>query len=221
MKKALLIIDVQRDFCSGGALAVPNGDQVVAPLNRAIKFALDNGWYLRASRDWHPVIHCSFKEQGGPWPSHCVQNTPGAKFHPNLHLTWALVISKGLFPEREEYSLFDGIYIRKNDWPLSAGAVLSDCHELYIGGLATDYCVKATALDAVKKGFKTYLLLDACRAVNVNNPNSPFRNTPLAKEIIEKLRIGNTEPSDEMIAIEEMRQAGVILTTTEKVINGK
>src|SRR3989338_6515113 len=89
LKKALLIVDVQNDFCPGGALAVPDGDQVVEPLNRMIYYARVNRWLTIVSRDWHPADHCSFKEQGGPWPSHCVQNTSGAEFHPDLDI-WFL-----------------------------------------------------------------------------------------------------------------------------------
>lgn len=192
MKKALLIVDLQKDFCPGGALAVPNGDQVVEPANQAIESDLFDR--IVASRDWHPPNHCSFKEQGGPWPPHCVQNTSGAAFHPLLRLPKrTVIISKGLIRNREEYSLFQGIYLRENDWPLSAEAMLPHYYELFVGGLATDYCVKATCLDATKLGYTVYLLTNACKAVNVN-------------------------PGDERKALEEMHQAGVIFTTTNEAL---
>lgn len=195
-RKALLIVDVQNDFCPGGALAVPNGDKVIAPINNMAVYAQRNDdWRILASRDWHPADHCSFKEQGGPWPPHCVENTPGAEFHPSLRLTAkTTVISKGMIRAKEEYSLFGGVCIRKNDWPLMPKMILRDCDTIYIGGLATDYCVKATALDAISKGFKTYLLTDACRAVNVN-------------------------PGDEVRALNDMENAGVEFIATDEVIN--
>ncbi|MBI4158133.1 MAG: isochorismatase family protein [Candidatus Yanofskybacteria bacterium] len=197
MKKALLIVDIQNDFCPGGALAVPDGDKVIPPLNKMILYVQKNDdWRIRTSRDWHPVDHCSFQEQAGPWPPHCVQNTPGAEFHPSFLLTAKVVIiSKGIFKDKDEYSLFGGICLRPDDWPLSANALLWGCDEVYIGGLAIDYCVKATALDAVKLGFKTYLLTDACRAVNV-------------------------KPGDDIRALSEMANAGVEFTHTEEVIRG-
>lgn len=198
LKKALLIIDVQNDFCPGGALAVPNGNQVVAPLNRAITHAMANSWLVVASRDWHPSQTIHFKEFGGLWPVHCVQNTSGAEFHPSLNLPeGTIVVSKGMNNQDDGYSLFEGVNLRENDWPLSLSSVimLYNCREVYVGGLATDYCVKATALDAVKKGFKTYLLLDACRAVNVN-------------------------PGDGIKALSDMINAGVEFVTTDEVIRG-
>lgn len=191
MKKALLIVDVQNDFCPGGALAVPDGDRVIEPLNRMVEHAQTNGWLIIASRDWHPeqTSHFNF------WPIHCVRNTRGAEFHPSLRIPRiAVIISKGIGNKDDGYSLFEGLYIRTADWSLSPEVFLRICNKIYIGGLATDYCVKATALDAVKKGFKTYLLFDACRAVNIN-------------------------PGDEGGALEEMNDAGVIITTTQEVLN--
>lgn len=190
-RSALLIVDVQKDFCPGGALAVPNGDEVINPLNQAIESGLFDR--IAASRDWHPSDHCSFKEQGGSWPSHCVQNTLGAVLHPLLHLpSRTIIISKGMIRSREEYSLFQGIYLRENDWPLTAEAMLPNYYEIFVGGLATDYCVKATCLDARKLGYTVYLLTDACRAVNL-------------------------KPTDEADALEKMKKAGVILITTDEI----
>jgi len=203
-KSALIIVDVQNDFCPGGALAVPNGDQVVEPLNRAVEYAETNSWLIMASRDWHPRKTAHFAEFGGKWPVHCVQYTHGAEFHPFLHLPpRTIVVSKGMSSQDDGYSLFEGLYLRASDWPLWPDILLACSHEapagyreLYIGGLATDYCVKATALDAVKREFKAYLLLDACRAVNVN-------------------------PGDGDRAIDEMFEAGVIITNTAMVLNGE
>ena len=191
-KSALLIVDVQNDFCPGGTLAVFNGDQVVEPLNKMIRHAKDREWFTVASRDWHPRETKHFEEFGGKWPVHCVQNTPGADFHPSLKLTGGIyIVSKGMLPTEDAYSPFDGLaYGSSLNEILKAFKV----DKLYIGGLATDYCVKAACLDAKKLGYKTYLLLDACRAVNIN-------------------------PDDEAGALEEMNDAGVIITTTKEVLN--
>lgn len=201
MKKALLIVDVQNDFCPGGALAVLYGNQVVEPLNKMIKYTRANRWLAVASRDWHPVNHCSFQNQGGPWPPHCVQNTHGAEFHPGLILKpWfeETEIRKGFKQDEDSYSAFGGSIAVGWNRTMNLEEILQrrKITTVYIGGLATDYCVKATALDAVSLNFKTYLLLDACRAVNVN--------------------IG-----DSLKALIEMKNAGVIITSTEKVINGE
>ena len=102
---ALIVVDVQRDFCPGGALPVPRGDEVVPPLNRWLRV---KKLFRAATRDWHPADHCSFKRSGGPWPDHCVQNTPGAEFHPGLD--WRaidLVVSKATDPAKDAYSGFD------------------------------------------------------------------------------------------------------------------
>lgn len=195
--KALLIVDVQKDFCPGGALAVPNGDEVVEPLNAIAGYALYNGWYVYASRDWHPRQTKHFKEFGGIWPVHCIQNTSGAEFHNDLRIGGmaAIFISKGTQPDENGYSAFDGHDDSRNESFLSS-LQRHEITEVYVGGLATDHCVKASALDAAKLGFKTYLLLDTCRAVNIN-------------------------PGDGDRAVEEMKAAGVIMTTTEEVISGR
>lgn len=158
---ALLVVDVQNDFCPGGALAVPEGDQVVPVLNEWIRAAREAGVPVVASRDWHPAGHCSFAEQGGPWPVHCVQDTEGAAFHPDLRLPAdALVISKGQSPERDNYSAFD-------DTGLADMLRERGVERVRVGGLAQDVCVRATVLDACEAGFETHLIADATRAVDV------------------------------------------------------
>jgi len=168
-KAALILVDVQNDFCPGGTLAVKDGDRVVEPLNRMVDFALKNGWFVIASRDWHPRRTRHFREFGGLWPEHCVQGTHGSHFHPELKVDNAIIVSKGMDPEDDGgYSAFDG--------KTSSGKSLLDVlreagvEEVYVGGLATDYCVKATALSAVQAGFKTYFLADGSMAVNIQ-PN--------------------------------------------------
>lgn len=158
---ALLIVDVQNDFCPGGALAVDEGDRVVPVLNEWIARARDAGVPVYASRDWHPLDHCSFSERGGPWPEHCVQGTPGAEFHPDLQLPDdAVIVSKGQSIDRDNYSAFD-------DTGLTGMLREAGVHRLWVGGLAQDVCVKATVIDACEAGFETHLLLPATRAVNV------------------------------------------------------
>ncbi|MEM4143870.1 MAG: bifunctional nicotinamidase/pyrazinamidase [Candidatus Bathyarchaeia archaeon] len=158
---ALIIVDVQNDFCSGGALPVPDGDQVVPVLNDYIKIFKKTNAHIVATRDWHPPNHISFRAQGGPWPPHCVQDTEGAKFHPNLKLPpETVIISKATDPLKEAYSGFDGTELV--DVLKKAGVA-----RVFVGGLATDYCVKNTVLDARKLGFAAVLLLDAVRGINV------------------------------------------------------
>lgn len=157
----LLIVDVQNDFLPGGALGVSGGDEVVAVLNAAIERFRSRKLAVIATRDWHPVNHCSFHAQGGPWPPHCIANTPGAAFAERLQLPVdATVISKGTMPNRDAYSGFDGTEL---DAILRAHG--TKC--LFIGGLATDYCVLNTVTDALERRFQTYVLADAIRAVNV------------------------------------------------------
>jgi nicotinamidase/pyrazinamidase len=157
---ALIIVDVQRDFTKGGALEVPKGDDVVPVLNRYIELFRKVGAPVIASRDWHPSNHMSFKPYGGQWPPHCIQNTKGAEFHPELKLPDdAIIISKATEPDKEAYSAFEGTEL------------LTTLHEkgikrVFIGGLATEFCVKSTVLDAVKSGFRVFLLVDAIRGIS-------------------------------------------------------
>ncbi len=157
---ALIIVDVQNDFCPGGALPVPEGDQVIPVLNDYIKIFKKARVEIFATRDWHPANHISFKAQGGPWPPHCVQNTEGAMFHPDLKLpSEAKIISKAMDPSKESYSGFD-------DTELADKLKQQGAKRVFVGGLATDYCVKNTVLDARKLGLEVVLLLDAIRGIN-------------------------------------------------------
>jgi nicotinamidase/pyrazinamidase len=160
-KDALIIVDVQNDFLPGGALAVPNGDEVIPILNKYIAKFWDKGASIFATRDWHPEDHCSFKAQGGPWPPHCIAGTKGAAFAPGLELPSIALISKAMYSDNDAYSGFGGTNL---------GARLRDSgiKRVFIGGLATDYCVKATVQDAVVLyGFTAFYLKDASRAVNI------------------------------------------------------
>lgn len=165
-KDALLIIDVQNDFCPGGALAVRDGDAVVPALNRYIEKFEKSGRPIFATRDWHPEKTGHFKAYGGLWPPHCIQGTKGAEFRPDLRLpAGAVVVSTGTAPDDEGYSGFDG-----RD---ASGAALADLlrrrgvERIFVGGLATDYCVKHTVLDGIKQGFKVVWLADASRGVDL------------------------------------------------------
>ncbi len=227
-RKALLVVDVQNDFCPGGALAVRNGDLVVEPLNRVIKFLNDYGDPVYFSRDWHPHQTKHFKEFGGIWPVHCVRTTWGAQFHPKLKVVedvLSKIVSKGQSTEDGGYSPFEGRLIEYMPSGVGwDGASLDEeleselVSDLYIGGLATDWCVKAACLDARKLGYTVYLLTDACRAVNINNPDDPRRSEPKIVDIINWLKHHNNPVTDENIALEEMTRAGVILTTTHEVL---
>jgi nicotinamidase/pyrazinamidase len=184
---ALILVDVQRDFCPGGALPVPRGDEVVPPLNQWMRM---KRLFRAATRDWHPADHCSFKRSGGPWPDHCVQNTPGAEFPPGLNTRAIdLVVSKATDPAKEAYSGFDAP-------ELSAGLKARGIRRLWIGGLATEYCVKATVLDARKLGFDVFLIEDAIRGIEV-------------------------KPGDVAAAREEMARAGAIFVQTGDVLGRK
>ncbi len=166
MTSALIIVDPQNDFCPGGALAVPRGDEVMPVLTDYAALFAQAGRLVVVSRDWHPAQTTHFKSMGGLWPAHCVHGTLGAEFHANLTLpNDAVIVSKGTGPTDDAYSAFQATD--------STGATLLDILKrrdtqfVYIGGLATDYCVKATALDALKFGFATTVLLDGVRGVNV------------------------------------------------------
>ena len=161
VRPALLVVDVQRDFCPGGALAVDGGDEVVPGINKLIGAFERRGLPIFFTRDWHPPNHISFRQRGGPWPPHCVQGTTGAEFHPSLRIpTSAVVVSKGDDPEKEAYSGFEGSDL---------GARLQNLgiDEVFIAGLTTDYCVKQSSLDARRLGLRVNVLADCTKAVDV------------------------------------------------------
>lgn len=178
--KGMLVVDVQNDFCPGGALAVPEGDKVVPIINRLLnKFGV-----IVASKDWHPAKSVHFQK----WPPHCVQNTVGAEFHPQLQShKIQQVFLKGTKDKDDGYSAFEATNLDLNEYLKEQGVT-----ELYVTGLATDYCVKASALDAAKKGFDTYVVTDAVAAVNV-------------------------KPDDGRKALEGMEHAGIHLVTSVQV----
>jgi len=181
-RSALLVVDVQNDFCPGGALAVPQGDRVVDPINRLLAAFAAAHAAVFASRDWHPLGSSHFVGRGGQWPIHCVADTPGAAFHPQLLLPdGTAVITKGQSPDSDGYSAFDGT--------LPAGETLEAALDerridhLTVCGLATDYCVRASVLDARARGLGVAVVRDAIAAVNLT-------------------------PGDEAGALDEMRAAG-------------
>lgn len=192
--RGLLIVDAQNDFCPGGALAVAGGDRIIPVLNRYIEIFSRGKESVIASRDWHPARTKHFRDFGGPWPIHCVQNTPGADFHPSLKLpAQAVIVSKGMDPAADSYSAFQAIDAQGRE----LRDILTDLgvRELFIGGLATDYCVKASVLDGLKH-FRVNLLVDAIKGVDLNAGDSPK-------------------------AIEEMLAAGARAMTIEQMLKDK
>jgi nicotinamidase/pyrazinamidase len=158
---ALLVVDMQNDFMPGGALGVDGGEEIVPLVNQLIGQFHDAGLPIVFSRDWHPEAHCSFEAQGGPWPPHCVQGSIGAEFAPAVHVPEdAIVVSKASRAEEEAYSAFQGTELAELLHRKGVSRVL-------IVGLATDYCVLASARDALKKGFEIIVLEEGVRAVNV------------------------------------------------------
>ncbi len=157
---ALLITDIQKDFLPGGALPIENGDEIIPVLNDYIRRFQNAKAHILASRDWHPSNHISFRAQGGPWTPHCVQETSGAKFSPDLKLPdHTVVISKATNPEHEAYSAFDGTSLAHDLRAMGA-------KRLFVGGLATDYCVVNTVVDARKLGFEAVVLMDGTLGIN-------------------------------------------------------
>lgn len=181
---ALIIVDVQNDFLPGGSLAVKHGDEVVPLLNRYIALFKAKGLPIFATRDWHPANHCSFQAQGGMWPPHCIAGTPGADFSAQLDLPPdARIISKATTPDKDAYSGFEGTELESL---LRAAGV----RRVFVGGLATEYCVLNTVKDARLHNYPTFLLSDAVRAVNVH-------------------------PADQRLALEEMMRLGAEPTGIE------
>jgi nicotinamidase/pyrazinamidase len=183
---SLIVVDVQRDFCPGGALPVPDCNQIILTLNKYIAAFDSVRAEIFATRDWHPPNHVSFKPYGGPWPPHCVQRSKGAEFHPNLKLPRrAKLVSKATSPSIESYSGFDGTDLEQE-------LRNKNVKRVFIGGLATDYCVKNTVLDALNLGFEAVLLTDATRGID-------------------------RRPGDTQNAIQEMIEHGAKTTVLSKV----
>ena len=186
-KDALIIVDVQRDFCSGGALPVPDGEKIIPTLNKYIEKFSKAGALIVATRDWHPPNHMSFKDYGGIWPTHCVQGTLGAEFHPDLRLPREVkIVSKATSADKEAYSGFDGTNLERE---------LKDAgiKRVFVGGLATDYCVKSTVLDALRLGFETILLIDAIKGVDVNPGDSERAIEEMIKRGAKKVSLNDLE----------------------------
>ncbi len=166
MKQALIVVDIQRDFCPGGALPVADGDKIIPAVNELIRAFESGGLPVFLTRDWHPKNHVSFKAYGGVWPPHCVQNTPGASFHPSLAIpSDAEVVDKGTLRTDDTYSNFQGTDLAQKLHNLRV-------ERIYVVGLATDYCVMNTVVDGVARGFETYVITDCVRGVNVKPTDS-------------------------------------------------
>lgn len=163
--RALVIVDVQNDFCPGGALGVAGGDEVVRPLSRLAHAFAGAGLPVVITRDWHPPRTRHFAAFGGAWPPHCVQGTHGAEFHPALSApAGAVVVSKGTDPQEDGYSAFDARDAEGR--PLARLLLEAGVRELYLGGLTTDYCVRYSARDAARLGLRVAVIEDAVRAVD-------------------------------------------------------
>jgi nicotinamidase/pyrazinamidase len=205
---ALIIVDVQRDFCVGGALPVPDGDQVVPNLNRYIKLFDHARALIYTTRDWHPSNHISFKEYGGTWPRHCIQESEGAEFHPDLVLIPDVtIISKATTSDNDTYSGFD-------DTDLAESLRKNHVKRLFIGGLATDYCVKNTVLDALKLGFETFVLMDAIRGVNVQPNDSQNAIDEMISNSAQPITLQNVEQKN--ISIENTLEDKILERKSEK-----
>jgi nicotinamidase/pyrazinamidase len=191
---ALLIVDVQNDFCPGGALGVAGGDDIIPIINDYIRLLRGKGVWIIASRDWHPRETKHFKEFGGVWPVHCVQGSSGAMFREALDLPpHTLVVSKGMDPERDDYS---ALHARDEEGtPLPELLEAKGIRHLYICGLATDYCVRQTTMEGLRQGFSVTVFTDAVRGVD--------------------LEIGDSER-----ALAEMEAAGACFTTIDELRQG-
>jgi nicotinamidase/pyrazinamidase len=177
---AVIAVDVQNDFCPGGALEVPQGDQVVPVLNDWMRAAADANLPVVASRDWHTVDHVSFQAQGGPWPEHCVQGTRGAAFHPELRLPdKTVLVSKGTAFDHDAYSAFDSTGLA--GWLKDRGV-----KRLWVGGLAEDVCVFHTVRDACREGFDVHLIRGATRPVFAEKEQEVLRELAEAGAVIEE-----------------------------------
>jgi len=184
---ALIVVDVQRDFLPGGRLGVPHGDRVVPPINGCIEAFARRGLPVFASRDWHPLDHCSFRAQGGPWPVHCVAGSAGAAFADGLRLSRDVgIVSKATSAQSDAYSAFGGT-------DLAQRLKATGASRLFVGGLATDYCVLETVKDALAAGFRVVVLRDAIAAVDL-------------------------QPGDGERALARMRELGALFADSAEVI---
>lgn len=190
----LLLVDLQRDFLPGGSLPVPQGDTALTGASRALQRFTRAGRPVAASRDWHPPDHCSFRHRGGPWPVHAVADSPGADFGPGLELPGdACIVSKATQAAREAYSAFDGTDLQRQ---LDAVGT----QRLFVAGLATDWCVRATVLDACALGYEVVVLGDAVAPVEAH-PGDGAR--ALAEMVAAGARLAETselEPSAPRVA---------------------
>lgn len=202
MKKrsALFVVDVQNDFCPDGALQVKEGDRIVPALNRYIALFEAARLPVYFTRDWHPEKTVHFAEYGGRWPPHCVQGTKGAEFHPDLNIPEkAKIISKGDNPGQDSYSAFDG---HDGEGRGVAGILsVEGIGRIYIGGLATDYCVRQTALDGLRQGFQVTVLLDAVKGVDLMPGDSE-------KAMVEIMEKGASTVTIDDIGIPDDQQSG-------------
>jgi len=171
---ALVVVDFQNDFCSGGSLTICGAEDILPLINSLIVQAYEASSLIVASRDWHPKNHISFKQRGGPWLEHCVQGSFGAQIHPNLKLpSTSKIISKGMDSETDQYSAYD-----KTD--LNYLMQQNKICRVFIVGLALDYCVKATAIDAARLGFETHLIINATKSVTPSNASQCLTEMRLA-----------------------------------------
>jgi len=181
----IIIVDVQKDFCPGGALPVPRGDKIIPILNQYIELFERYGAKIYATRDWHPPNHVSFISQGGKWPPHCVRGTRGAEFHPDLSLPDnTKIISKAIHPKKEAYSGFDGTI-------LSEELEKNESQRVFVGGLATDYCVKNTVLDSLTLAYETHLLVDATLGINLEAYDTQRAIEEMVKKGAKKSKLTN------------------------------
>ena len=190
-QSALILVDIQNDFCPGGSLAVPEGDRIIATVNRLCPLFQ----FVAATQDWHPPNHISFKAQGGPWPPHCVQGSFGAELHSGLDKSNIdLIDKKGFLPDKDVFEAMDASDPKGET--LDAAIKNRGIDTVYVAGLATDYCVRSTVLDALAKRFTVYAVIDAMRAVNINADDGPK-------------------------AIDEMAARGAHLVTSDQILGAK
>ena len=198
-QSALLIVDVQKDFCAGGALEVPSGDRVVEPLNRLADAFTRSDRPVYASRDWHPAESHHFATYGGAWPMHCVADTRGAEFHDGLELPDdVILITKGQSVSDDGYSAFQGR--TPSQVSFEADLRQREVTHLYVGGLATDYCVRHSVLDARRAGLEVSVAVDAVAGVNLTDGDSSLALDEMRAagarltRVSEMLRVGGTQP---------------------------